>query len=171
MGRALPIFFFTDFHDELATAVREGRRREFAALPAFKDPAQRSRIPDPNAASTFAASIPHYDGNDASQQRYLKFYRRLLALRRALIVPYLPGCRSIAALAVNAAAVLATWQLGNGDQLTIAVNFGDDMTLLNGVTGDPIFCSDDEAIDQAARARSHGEPLLAGTARVWINKA
>jgi len=95
----------------------------------------------------------------------------LLALRRALIVPYLPGCRSIAALAVNAAAVLATWQLGNGDQLTIAVNLGDDMTLLNGVTGDPIFCSDDEAIDQGARARSHGEPLLAGTARVWINKA
>src|SRR3546814_7850477 len=48
-----PFPFFCDFHDELADKVREGRRREFARFPAFRDPAARERIPDPNAADTF----------------------------------------------------------------------------------------------------------------------
>ena len=37
-------------------AVREGRRKEFARFPAFRDPAPRARIPDPNAEDTFRRS-------------------------------------------------------------------------------------------------------------------
>src|SRR5690606_21828474 len=48
-GTRTPFLFFTDFHDELAAAVREGRRNEFSALPAFADPQLRATIPDPNA--------------------------------------------------------------------------------------------------------------------------
>ena len=55
-GAAEPFLFFCDFHDELAAAVRDGRRREFARFPEFADEAARARIPDPNAAATFAAS-------------------------------------------------------------------------------------------------------------------
>ena len=44
-----PFLFFTDHAAELADAVREGRRSEFAKFPAFADPATRERIPDPNA--------------------------------------------------------------------------------------------------------------------------
>lgn len=55
-GSCKPFLFFTDFHDELADAVREGRRGEFAHFAAFADPDQREQIPDPNAADTFEAS-------------------------------------------------------------------------------------------------------------------
>src|SRR5690606_10289037 len=55
-GSRRPFLFFTDHHDELADAVREGRRNEFAHFAAFADPQQRARIPDPNAADTFEAS-------------------------------------------------------------------------------------------------------------------
>ena len=51
-----PFLFFCDFHDELADAVREGRRNEFAKFPAFRDEETRARIPDPNAEATFARS-------------------------------------------------------------------------------------------------------------------
>ena len=53
---AVPVF--TDHHNELADAVREGRRQEFADSPAFADPEKREQIPDPNAPGTFAASVP-----------------------------------------------------------------------------------------------------------------
>src|SRR5262249_50028456 len=56
-----PFLFFTDHHGELANAVREGRRAEFAKFPAFADPANRERIPDPNALQTFADSNPRAD--------------------------------------------------------------------------------------------------------------
>ncbi len=42
-----PFLFFSDFGADLARAVTEGRRKEFAAWPAFADPATRERIPDP----------------------------------------------------------------------------------------------------------------------------
>ena len=45
---ARPFQFFCDFEGELAQAVRDGRRREFAKFPAFADPDVRDRIPDPN---------------------------------------------------------------------------------------------------------------------------
>ncbi len=48
-----PFLFFTDHGAELADAVREGRRGEFAKFPTFADPASRERIPDPNAPETY----------------------------------------------------------------------------------------------------------------------
>ena len=46
-GSRSPFLFFTDFHDDLADAVREGRRREFAKFPEFSDPERREAIPGP----------------------------------------------------------------------------------------------------------------------------
>ena len=53
---AKPFQFFCDFGGELAQAVRDGRRREFAKFPAFADPGVRDRIPDPNDVATFERS-------------------------------------------------------------------------------------------------------------------
>jgi maltooligosyltrehalose trehalohydrolase len=58
-----PFLFFTDHNDELAELVRNGRREEFKHFAAFQDPERRERIPDPNAASTFTASIPEFEGS------------------------------------------------------------------------------------------------------------
>ena len=74
-----PFLFFTDHRAELADAVREGRRDEFARFPAFADPASRERIPDPNAPETFAASVPQADPALGPAREAL--YRRLIELR------------------------------------------------------------------------------------------
>lgn len=132
-GSPSPFLFFTDFHDELADAVREGRRREFAKFPAFADPETRERIPDPNAVETFTQSVPEA-GEDAEEWRSL--YRGLLDIRREKIVPRLAGARSVGAQAMGDAAVRAHWRMGDGTSLKIAINFGDAAVEIRDIEGE-----------------------------------
>ena len=134
-GSETPFLFFTDFHDALADAVREGRRKEFAKFDAFADPEARARIPDPNARGTFAASVPQ-PGPDAAAWRTL--YRDLLTLRRERIVPHLAGATAVGAQAIGAAAVVARWRLGDGTTLGVAIDLGDQPATLPG-GADPFF--------------------------------
>ena len=138
-----PFQFFTDHHGELADAVREGRRREFASFAAFSDPARRAQIPDPNAAETFHRSCPisHAERGDARRA----FYRRLLALRRAHLVPRLEGATAIDAVPIGPSAVLARWRLGDGAVWTLACNLGAEPCTLARPAGDVIFETDDGA--------------------------
>lgn len=142
-GSRSPFLFFTDFHDDLAGVVREGRRKEFAKFKAFSDPEVRERIPDPNAAETFAASSPG-PGSDAIEWR--RFYRELLALRREHVMPRLKGARSMGAEALGDGAVLARWRMADRATLIIALNLGqaavafppgDAPIFALGVTGAP----------------------------------
>jgi maltooligosyltrehalose trehalohydrolase len=121
-GSTSPFLFFTDFHDELADAVREGRRGEFAKFAAFADPEKREAIPDPNARATYDRSRAE-PGPQAAEWRAL--YRRLLAIRHNRIAPQLAGATAIGAEAVGTAAVVARWRLADGSVLTIALNLGD----------------------------------------------
>jgi len=120
-GSCKPFLFFTDFHDELADAVREGRRGEFAHFAAFADPDQREQIPDPNAADTFEASRP-------KRQEVLAgwhgLYQQLLELRRLHVSPHLPGSQALGAEVLGDKALSARWRLGNGQQLRIDLNLG-----------------------------------------------
>ncbi len=121
-GSTTPFLFFTDFHDALADAVRDGRRKEFAKFAAFKSENARERIPDPNARETFEASRPR-PGEDAGDWRTL--YRDLLTIRRERIVPGLRGASAIGAEAIADGAVRAQWRLGDQTLLTLAINLGD----------------------------------------------
>ncbi|WP_433910626.1 malto-oligosyltrehalose trehalohydrolase [Sphingomonas yabuuchiae] len=121
-GSESPFLFFTDFHDELADAVREGRRREFAKFDAFADEQARQRIPDPNAHSTFDASIPK-PGPQAGAWRAL--YQELLALRQVHIIPRLKGTVGLAADVTGPARVKARWRMADGAMLTIVIDLGD----------------------------------------------
>ena len=85
-----PFLFFADFGGELALAVTEGRRREFAAWPSFADPATRDRIPDPQDPATMRASVLRWDERaQPAHAAVLALHRELLALRARLIVPRL----------------------------------------------------------------------------------
>ena len=87
---AQPFPFFCDFNADLAEAVRNGRREEFARFPEFQDPAQRERIPDPTAEATFAAAKLRWEDVDQPKHaEWLDWYRRLIAVRHADIVPRL----------------------------------------------------------------------------------
>ncbi|MBI6551187.1 malto-oligosyltrehalose trehalohydrolase [Pseudomonas sp. LY-1] len=112
-----PFLFFTDHHGELAEAVREGRRNEFADFAAFHDPERRERIPDPNALPTFEQSAPSFAANE-----HTEFYRHLLRLRHQHIVPHLPGSVALGAQVLADRAVSARWRLGNGSLLQIDLN-------------------------------------------------
>ncbi|MAL99232.1 MAG: malto-oligosyltrehalose trehalohydrolase [Alteromonadaceae bacterium] len=125
-GSRRPFLFFTEHSDDLADAVREGRRNEFAAFEAFNDEAQRLRIPDPNALETFEASVPDFDSRLLPpHKQWLDLYRSLLSLRRKKIVPRLPGTKSLGATMLANGAVLARWRLGDGSELSLALNLSE----------------------------------------------
>jgi maltooligosyltrehalose trehalohydrolase len=78
-GENAPFQFFSDHIDEdIATATREGRRREFAAFAEFRGRA----VPDPQDPATFEASkLSRIAGNDLRG-----LYSDLLAIRQKLPV-------------------------------------------------------------------------------------
>lgn len=121
-GSRQPFLYFTSHHGELAEAVREGRRREFASFPAFKDPAKRSQIPDPNDPATFEASRPFGADSGDERQKWRAFYQRLLELRRNLIVSRLDGARALDGVALGEGALSMRWRMGDGARLTILTN-------------------------------------------------
>jgi maltooligosyltrehalose trehalohydrolase len=155
IGARTPFLFFTDFHDGLADAVRQGRRREFAGFPGFEDADDREKIPDPNALSTFEASCP-LGGADAEIWRVL--YKSLLELRHKHIVPGLKGARSLGAKAVSDRAVFASWRLGNGALLTLVSNFGDIPVALPLPAVSPIWGRAEDGAIQACTTAAWMEP-------------
>ena len=91
-GAAQPFPFFCDFEGDLADAVRNGRRAEFARFPEFADPQRRELIPDPGAAETFASAKLDWDARDQGEHaRWLALYRELLRIRHRDIIPRLAG--------------------------------------------------------------------------------
>lgn len=142
-GARTPFLFFTDFRDELAEAVREGRRGEFAKFPAFSDPASRETIPDPNARETFERSRPEPGpGSDAAE--WADLHRELLGLRREHIVSRLVGARSEGAEATGEAAVEARWRMGDGAGLLIRANLGiEPVTWGAAPDAEPLFVTGD----------------------------
>lgn len=124
-GSRTPFLFFTDFAPPLDEAVREGRRREFAHFAAFADPEQRATIPDPNAPSTFQASIADIsDATHGDGARWRDWFVALMALRRQHLAPALMQARALGARTLGPKAVAAGWSLGIGEW-HVAANFGD----------------------------------------------
>jgi maltooligosyltrehalose trehalohydrolase len=138
-----PFLFFTDHNEELAAAVRAGRRREFANFSGFSDEAHLATLPDPNARETFHRSRPAADPERGVKREAL--YRRLLALRREQIVPRLPGTLALDAGAIGAAAVVARWRMGDGAVLTIATNLGANAAPIPALKGRLLFATTQDA--------------------------
>jgi maltooligosyltrehalose trehalohydrolase len=130
-GAREPFLFFTSHHGELADAVREGRRSEFAEFAEFADEHTRERIPDPNAVETYEASKPDFSKRDEPEHaEWLSLYRHLLQLRHAEIVPRLEGSRFLGAEALGESAALAHWQLGDRSELRLELNLsGNDLAV------------------------------------------
>ncbi|WP_027910443.1 malto-oligosyltrehalose trehalohydrolase [Pseudomonas sp. URMO17WK12:I4] len=157
-GSEQPFQFFTSHNDELGEAVRKGRQNEFKDFSKFSGQA----IPAPNNASTFETSKPdHHHRDTADGEAWLAFYRELLSLRHQYIVPRLAGSQALESRVLGEAAVAASWQLGDGQVLHIALNLGSE----------PV----DSALPQSARTlfsyRADGDQLLARSVRVVLEGA
>jgi maltooligosyltrehalose trehalohydrolase len=124
---ATPFLYFCDFAGELAQAVHDGRRAEFARFAHFGDPETSEHLPDPNAPGTFVRSKLDWDsrlqGEHASR---LALYRELLRLRHEALVPRLHGVAGKAAgfRALGDTGFHVAWRLGDGSSLHMVANLG-----------------------------------------------
>ncbi len=124
-----PFLFFCDFGPDLAQAVTEGRRREFARFERFADPAVRESIPDPIAESTFAASHLDWSALERPPHREtLALHRRLLDLRRRRLVPRLAGMAggTTEQIRLGPQTLNINWRLGDGSRLELHANLGPE---------------------------------------------
>ena len=124
MDAPSPFLFFCDFGPELAAAVREGRRREFARSAGFRDAASLAAIPDPNDPATFERSCVDWGLLDApAHRRRVEQVRALLALRRREILPLLPLIRRGGSYRTFGDGGLAVvWALEDGRRLRLLAN-------------------------------------------------
>lgn len=128
-GATQPFMYFTS-HDnqELITAIREGRRKEFAAFNKFSQDGIAIKIPEANEEDTFLMSIPRNDAEPDAKYLPLGWEqqtRQLLQLRHQHIIPRLAGASSLGAEAIGPAAVRASWTMADEQVLTIALNLGE----------------------------------------------
>ena len=123
-----PFLFFCDFGKELAKAVTEGRRSEFARFERFKNPDARLHIPDPNDVITFERSTLDWSSIDDDYYReWLDFHRQLLRLRKEHIVPFMQKTEKLNAgfELLGDRGVSARWQASSGSTLRLIANLSD----------------------------------------------
>ncbi|MCO6050969.1 malto-oligosyltrehalose trehalohydrolase [Mesorhizobium sp. RP14(2022)] len=126
-GETNPFFFFTDFHGQLADAVREGRRNEFSKFSSYA----KETIPDPNDRDTFERSkIDWLHAESARGQEWRTWTKTLLALRQKHVVPALKqaGGHAGRMLDSGAEAIAVDWTLGK-TVLRLRARFAKDAAL------------------------------------------
>ena len=120
-GSKAPFPFFCDFKGDLAKAVRNGRRQEYAwAYAKYGD-----EVPDPLAASTFQSAVLDWKSCDTTGRKRLALVRELLAIRTREIVPRLAGARFGDARAADNGLLTADWRLGDGATLRLMANLSN----------------------------------------------
>jgi len=126
-GADSPFFYFCDYEGELAEAVTNGRRNEFARFSKFSSPELRDSIPDPNNEQTFLRSKLDWSSlSGTSHASWLERYRILLSIRQRVIVPHLKGksesrCRS----SDNPRTLSIDWIFADEAELQLRANLGD----------------------------------------------
>ena len=117
--------YFSDYRGQLATDVREGRRKQFAETMENCDPKELDKVPDPQAEETFdCAKLRWNEPGEAAHAEWLAWYTAALRVRREEIVPLLPrvGVDAYRHEIVAPRALVIRWQLRGGGELCLAVN-------------------------------------------------
>lgn len=135
-GETHPFLFFTDFHGDLARAVREGRAKEFKGHHGHDG----EDVPDPNAAQTFERSKLDWHRRSSEQgKQWLALTRQLLQLRQQHIVPLLATAQGAGKVVKTAPGFVAvSWTFREGT-LSMALNTGATAQPLPDFPGETIF--------------------------------
>lgn len=140
-----PFLYFCDYHGDLAAAVTEGRRNEFARFAKFSSHKLRESIPDPNAEITYSKSKLNWqESQDKIHGDWLDFYRQLLALRRDKIVPQLRGTSWIQCAVSRAGKrdLWVDWIFEAGARLQLRANLGNEPVSITGAhSATPFYTS------------------------------
>ncbi|MEQ1404345.1 malto-oligosyltrehalose trehalohydrolase [Neorhizobium sp. Rsf11] len=145
-GETNPFLFFTDFHGDLAKAVRDGRRKEFEGHAGHDDD---TLVPDPNARQTFDFSTLDWNKPDSVDGRdWLEFTGKLLELRKQYVLPLLRSAHggSGKVLKTEKGFLAVTWTFPKGT-LSMAINIGEEPQTLPGLSGKVIFAWPEQARD------------------------
>jgi maltooligosyltrehalose trehalohydrolase len=131
-----PFPYFCDFEQELATKVREGRKKEFQHFERFRDPKNTDAIPDPTSVATMKSACLDWSKLTTSKHEdWLDLYRRLLAIRQQDIVPLIPDIRFGTCSKLESGAAFAVdWAMSDGSVLHLIANLGDEPARLVGRT-------------------------------------
>ncbi|HLJ01110.1 MAG TPA: malto-oligosyltrehalose trehalohydrolase [Bradyrhizobium sp.] len=121
-GSKRPFPFFCAFKGELAKAVREGRRKEYA----WTRTNHSVEVPDPLSEATFQSAKLDWEKCKGSTR--LAFIRQLLAIRRREIIPRLAGAAFGEAQVTHDGLLTAHWRLGDGAILSLKANLCDTTT-------------------------------------------
>ena len=135
-GETHPFLFFTDFHGDLAKAVREGRAKEFTGHAGHDE-----TVPDPNDVNTFMRSKLDWNKADTEEGRaWLHVTRELIALRQRFIVPLLKQRGAVEGNVLQTALgmVAVSWRFPSGT-LSLALNIGKKPLALADLPGKTIF--------------------------------
>jgi maltooligosyltrehalose trehalohydrolase len=127
-GSSQPFPFFCDFEGDLADQVRHGRREEFASFPEFRDPEARNRIPDPLDEQTFrSGKLDWSQMEEEVHAEWLDWYKRILATRKAKIIPRLPQFGSHAGTyqVLGTGAVIVRFEISGAEQLVLVTNLSN----------------------------------------------
>ncbi|HHA2044873.1 TPA: malto-oligosyltrehalose trehalohydrolase [Enterobacter cloacae] len=141
-GETNPFLFFTDFHGDLAKAVREGRAKEFTGHSGHD-----GDVPDPNDEQTFARSkLDWHNVTTAQGKSWLRFTRSLLVLRHRYLVPLLrPGGTVEGKIVKTAPGMVAvSWSFPTGT-LSLALNIGNKPVDVPALAGETLFSWPDAA--------------------------
>src|SRR5690606_27679059 len=116
-----------DYTGDLAAAVRDGRRAEFAGFAAFSDEARREQIPDPNAEETFRCSKLVWEERDSPpHRRWLEYVRDLLRIRARHIAPLAAEIESTRSrFRVRGTLLEVSWQTRADRRLMLFANLSD----------------------------------------------
>jgi maltooligosyltrehalose trehalohydrolase len=121
-GATEPFPFFCDFQGELAEAVRNGRKREFAEAYARHGGAD---IPDPLAGATRDAAVLDWDARLRSPHaERLALTKSLLAARRQYVVPLCKTMTGDTATRFEGGVLHARWRSGD-KELHLLANLSD----------------------------------------------
>ncbi|MCL5497518.1 malto-oligosyltrehalose trehalohydrolase [Escherichia coli] len=136
-GETRPFLFFTDFHGDLARAVREGRAKEFAGHSGYDG----IDVPDPNAESTFTLSKLNWQAQQSAEGKaWLALTRELLALRQQHIVPLLTHATGHNGTVVDTDCdfLAVRWTFPDGT-LSMALNLGEHARPVPDLPGKTLF--------------------------------
>ena len=126
LGSSRPFLYFSDHHDELAKAVREGRLEELAGFRSTTLPEIREFLADPGAESTFLATKLDEPDDYKGLPEFL-LIQDLLALRRDDPIFRAERSESIQGAVIGPEA-FALRYFGEGDDCRlIVVNLGRDL--------------------------------------------
>jgi malto-oligosyltrehalose trehalohydrolase len=125
-GSLRPFTYFCDL-PQLAEAIREGRRKEFAKFPEFASATARAAIPDPNDPATFdRARLVWSELEQRACAQTLEWYRKALTVRREVLHPLFRTRRIRSSFTFGGAAGLSvSWEFEHGAQLHLIANLSN----------------------------------------------